>query len=111
MAISSNGDRGQLVHHVLFWLERPDSTEDRDQLVEGLRTLAEIPSVRSVRIGVPALTEQRDVVDSSYHVSELMLFDSAADQKIYQDHPVHRDFVAKYSHLWRKVIVYDMMTV
>ncbi len=50
-------------------------------------------------------------MDSSFDVSKLMLFDSAADQKVYQDHPVHRDFVAKCSHLWRKVIVYDVIIV
>ena len=55
--------------------------------------------------------KKRDVVDSSFHVSELMVFDNVADQKTYQDHPVHKDFVAKCSHLWAKVIVYDMVTV
>jgi hypothetical protein len=94
-----------------FWLEKPGSTEDREQLVAGLRALAEIPVVRSLRVGIPASTEQRDVMDSSFDVSKLMLFDSAADQKVYQDHPVHRDFVAKCSHLWRKVIVYDVIIV
>ncbi len=102
---------GRLVHHVFFWLKRPGSTEDRNQLIAGLRTLAEIPVIRSLQIGVPASTEQREVVDSSFDVSELMLFDSVADQAIYQDHPVHQDFVVKCGHLWRKVIVYDMATL
>ena len=31
----------------------------------------------------------------------------AAGQKIYQDHPIHRQFVADCEHLWEKVIVYD----
>ncbi|HEX8668137.1 MAG TPA: Dabb family protein [Allosphingosinicella sp.] len=104
-------DAGRIVHHVLFWLKNPGSPADRDRLVAGLRALAEIPVVRSLEIGVPASTEQRDVVDASFDVSELMLFDSIADQKAYQDHPVHADFVARCGHLWRKVIVYDMTTV
>ena len=106
------GESGaKLVHHVFFWLKRPDSTADRDQLIAGLRSLAHIPVIRSLEIGVPAPTEQREVVDASFHVSELMVFDNAADQKAYQDHPIHLDFVAKHSHLWGKVVVYDMMTV
>ena len=102
---------GRIVHHVFFWLKNPDSAADRDQLIAGLRKLAKVEVVRSLEIGVPASTEQRDVVDSSFHVSELMVFDNVVDQKTYQDHPVHKDFVAKCSHLWAKVIVYDMVTV
>ncbi|WP_423606639.1 Dabb family protein [Sphingomonas sp. MS122] len=98
-----------LVHHVLFWLNNPGSAEDREQLITGLRTLAGIDVIRGLHIGVPASTEKRDVVDGSYDVSELMFFDSLADQKTYQDHPIHQAFVAKYSHLWRKVIVYDTL--
>ncbi|TGX54714.1 Dabb family protein [Sphingomonas gei] len=108
-AAAPGGDK--IVHHVFFWLKRPDSSADRDQLIAGLRTLAGVEVVRSLQIGVPASTEQRDVVDSSFHVSELIVFDNVVDQKIYQDHPVHQAFVAKCGHLWRKVIVYDMKTV
>jgi hypothetical protein len=103
------GDK--IVHHVFFWLKNPGSAADRDALIAGLRGLAKIEVIRNLQIGVPASTEQRDVVDSSYDVSELMVFDSVADQKIYQDHQIHRDFVAKCEHLWRKVVVYDMRTV
>ena len=102
---------GKIVHHVFFWLKRPGSAADRDQLIAGLRTLAAIPVIRDLQIGVPASTEKRDVVDSSFDVSELMLFDSVADQKVYQDHPIHLAFVAKCQGLWEKVIVYDMVTV
>jgi hypothetical protein len=108
-APAPNGAR--VVHHVFFWLNNPGSATDREQLVAGLRTLAKIDVIRSLQIGVPASTEQRDVVDSSFDVSELMMFDSVADQKSYQDHPIHKAFVASCGHLWRKVIVYDMATV
>jgi hypothetical protein len=100
-----------LVHHVLFWLKNPGSAEDRAQLIAGLRELAAIEVIRGLHIGVPAPTEARDVVDSSYDVSELMFFDSAADQQIYQDHPLHQDFIARHSHLWGKVVVYDTLRV
>lgn len=101
----------EIVHHVFFWLKRKESAEDRDALVAGLRTLSGIDVIRSLQIGVPASTEQREVVDSSFDVSELMLFDSVADQRVYQDHPLHQAFVANYSHLWSKVVVYDVKTI
>ena len=102
---------GTIVHQVFFWLNDPESDENRDALVAGLRALAEIDVVRSLHVGLPASTEARDVVDASFDVSELMLFDSVADQKTYQDHALHAQFVARCQHLWRKVVVYDVTTV
>lgn len=103
-----SGSGAKLVHHVFFWLNNAGSQADRDALMAGLWTLKAIPVIRNLQVGVPAPTEQRDVVDASYDVSELMYFDNAADQKIYQDHPIHQAFVAKCQHLWKKVVVYDM---
>jgi hypothetical protein len=100
-----------LTHHVFFWLKNPSSTADRDRLIEGLKTLKKIESIRQIHIGVPADTEKRDVVDNSYSVSELMFFDDIAGQKIYQDHPIHKKFVEDCSMLWEKVIVYDTLNV
>lgn len=96
-----------LVHHVLFWLKRPGSKEDRAKLIAGLRTLAQVDSVRGIHIGIPAATEQRPVVDTSYHVSELLFFDDLAGHEAYRDHPILKQFVADCSHLWERVVVYD----
>lgn len=96
-----------LVHHVFFWLKNPDSKEDLAKLLAGLQTLRKIETIKRIHIGVPASTEKRDVVDSSYHASELMFFDDLAGQKTYQDHPIHQKFIADCSHLWDRVIVYD----
>jgi hypothetical protein len=96
-----------IIHHVFFWLKNPDSKEDRDKLVEGVKTLSKIETVRILRVGVVAATEKRDVVDKSWAVSELMFFSDLAGQAAYQNHPVHLDFIKNYGHLWEKVIVYD----
>ncbi|WP_341938760.1 Dabb family protein [Marinimicrobium sp. C2-29] len=101
----------KLTHTVFFWLKNPDSQEDRDKLIEGLQTLRQIETVRGLHIGVPASTEKREVVDNSYQVSELMLFDSVEDQDAYQVDPIHKKFVDEYAHLWRKVVVYDSLSV
>jgi hypothetical protein len=97
----------KLVHHVFFWLKNPGSKEDLAKLLAGLRTLTKIESVRSAHFGVPASTEKRDVVDNSFSASEILYFDDLAGQKIYQDHPIHQQFVADCSGLWSKVVVYD----
>lgn len=100
-----------LAHHVFFWLKNPNSKEDRDKLIAGLKTLEKIETVRSLRIGVPASTEKRDVVDNTYSVSELMLFDDVEGQNAYQVHPIHKKFVEDCSHLWERVVVYDAIDV
>lgn len=100
-----------LVHTVYFWLKNPDSEADRTTLIAGLKTLADIPSVRSLHIGMPASTEQRDVVDNSFQVSEMMMFDDVAGQNAYQEHPLHKQFVADCEHLWQRVVVYDSQLV
>lgn len=100
-----------LIHHAFFWLKNPGSLDDRDKLVAGIETLRNIRQVARLHIGVPAPTEQRDVVEAGYDVSELMFFNSVSDQKAYQDHPTHQAFVAKYGHLWKKVVVYDALNL
>lgn len=98
-----------LVHHVFFWLKNPGSPADRAKLIAGVKSLAKIEQVRQIHVGVPASTEKRDVVDNSYDVSELLYFDNTADQKTYQDHPLHQKFIQEHSMLWEKVVVYDVM--
>lgn len=100
-----------IVHHVFFWLKNPASKDDLAKLIAGVKSLEKIETIRSIHVGVPASTEKRDVVDNSYHVSELMFFDDTAGQKTYQDHPLHQKFIAECSHLWEKVVVYDVMAV
>lgn len=100
-----------LVHHALFWLKNPDSKEDRDKLVEGVKSLGAIETIRKLHVGVVASTEKRDVVDTSWAVSEIMFFDDEQGQLTYQTHPVHLKFIEDYGHLWSKVIVYDAMDV
>ncbi|MES1262772.1 MAG: Dabb family protein [Peristeroidobacter soli] len=110
-ATAAVNNNPKLVHHVFFWLKNPNSKEDLEKLLKGLRTLAKIETVRGVHFGVPASTEKRDVVDNSFSASEILFFDDTVGQKTYQDHPIHKQFVADCSHLWEKVVVYDAIAV
>lgn len=111
MPLAPKAKGKQLAHHVFFWLKNPDSVADRDKLVEGVKTLSKIETIRELHVGVIASTEKREVVDTTWHVSELMFFDDLAGQATYQTHPVHLEFIKNYGHLWAKVIVYDAMEV
>lgn len=98
---------GTLIHHVFFWLKNPSSKEDLIKLVEGIRTLQKIETVREFRIGQPAKTPKRNVIDDSYAVSLYTLFDDVDAHNVYQEHPIHKKFIEGYSSLWSKVQVYD----
>jgi hypothetical protein len=98
---------GALVHHVFFWLKEPKNEAHKKQLIKGANELLKIKSIKMSHIGFPAGTESRDVVDHSYSVSYMVMFDSQADQDAYQVDPIHLKFVEENQHLWNKVIVYD----
>lgn len=101
----------KLTHHVFFWLKNPNSKADLAKLIAGVKGLGRIETVRAIQVAVPASTEKRAVVDSSYSVSELLMFDDVAGQDAYQVHPLHKKFVEECSHLWEKVVVYDSLAV
>ena len=100
--------KSMVAHHVFFWLKNPDSKADKDQLIAGIKTLKKIETVHNMYVGTVAATEKRDVIDMSWSVSELIYFADLDAQAIYQTHPLHLEFIKNCSHLWSKVVVYDV---
>ncbi len=98
-------------HHVYFWLNNPDDPADRAAFEKGIKALLEIPEIKAYHVGIPATTEVRGVVDASYTYSYAVFFDNDAGHDIYQDHPLHQQFIDDCSHLWNKVIVYDSVVL
>jgi Stress responsive A/B Barrel Domain len=94
------------IHHVYFWLKDHSNQEHRAKLIEGLKKLSAISTIKSFHIGKPADTN-RDVIDNTYSISWLLLFDNKEDHDSYQADPVHLQFVEECSHLWRRVLVLD----
>ena len=96
------------VHHVHFWL---NNKEDRAKLIEGLYSLGPITHIRNIHVGVPADTN-RDVIDRSYDVSLLLLFDDLEAEEAYQHDPIHLVFVEKYAKpLCARVVVQDCINI
>jgi len=100
----------ELIHHVFFWLKNPDA-ENLKKLIEGIQTLEKIETIREFRIGTPAKTPKRDVIDDTYSISLMIRFKDVAGHDVYQEHPVHKKFVENCSSLWRTVRVYDAMDI
>ncbi len=100
--------KNTFVHHVHFWLK---NKEDKQRLIDGLNTLMPITHIRDIHIGVPADTN-RDVIDRSYDVSLLLLFDDKASQDAYQVDPTHVIFAEEYAKpLCAKVVVQDCVNI
>lgn len=107
LSFSAKEQTSGLAHQVYFWLKDPNSREDRSKLIEGLNTLRAVKTVRSLIIGTVGSTAPRDVIDRTWNVSALSMFENAAAEAQYQVDPIHLAFVKNYGHLWSKVRIYD----
>ncbi len=94
-------------HTVYFWLENPDSKEDRKAFITSLKKFLNTSKYAKTNfIGVPPKAS-REVVDGSFTFSLIVSFASAEAQQKYQDEEAHLIFIKESSKLWSKVIVYD----
>jgi len=97
-----------LVHTVYFWIKPGAPPSAQKQLVDDCRQyLAKVPTVRQLFAGPPAKTTKREVIDDSYSVGLTVIFDDLAGHDVYQEHPLHLEFVARNKPQWAKVQVYD----
>ena len=75
---------GNFVHIVFFWL-KDDDKKTKNKFFKELKKF----------------------IDNSYSYCLVLSFDSKKEHDIYQEHQLHKDFIANASSLWKKVIVYD----
>lgn len=95
------------VHTVFFWMKPGVSDADRQQLLRDcLELLGKVPTVKEIRVGRPAQTP-RDVVDNSYDVGLTVMLADKAAHDIYQQHPLHLEFIKRNKQNWVRVQVYD----
>lgn len=96
-----------ITHVVVFWTDKPYG-ENRDRLLAGTRDyLARIPGVQEFRAGVP-VPSPRGVVDDGFAVAISMTFVDQAAADVYQQHPLHIDFIERCvkPHV-KRLVVYD----
>ena len=95
------------IHVVLFWLKPNAPAAAREQVIADARSLlAKIPSVKHLWVGEAAMTP-REVVDNSYDVGLCVALDDAKGHDVYQEHPLHLEFIARNKPSWNRVQVYD----
>jgi hypothetical protein len=98
------------MHTVYFWLKEGLSDTDRAEFLRGVTSLTTIDSVRQRHVGVPAPTD-REVIDRTYSYALVVAFEDQAAHDRYQEHPVHDAFRGTCERFWRKVQIYDSLSV
>ena len=95
------------VHAVYFWLNDGTPESVAEQMLDDCDVLlSNVPTVISLVSGRPAMTP-RDVVDNTYDIGLLVMFDDAEGHDVYATHPLHVQFIEKYKRHWMRVQVYD----
>ena len=96
----------------MFYLKNPENKKDIILFENAIKKLIlNNPQGVKTHLGSPAKTKKRDVVENAYTFCYIMTFLSLEDQKKYQSHKTHLNFIDEGSHLWEKVIVYDSMQI
>lgn len=99
------------VHTVYFWFNNPDNQEECAAFETSLKKFLDNSLYAKTHfIGKPANTP-REVVDGSFTYSLVLTFPSKEIQDKYQKEDAHLLFIEESSHLWKKVIVYDSVSI
>lgn len=96
-----------LIHTVLFWLKPEVTAQQKQAMLEGLKSLQGIKSAESVFVGTPAALPERPVRDSSYDFALTVVFKDIPSHDAYQIDPLHKAFNEKHRPLWARVQIYD----
>ena len=95
------------IHTVYFWLKEGTPEPAKEQLVADCKKyLGDIPTVKHLWTGRPAMTP-REVVDNTYGVGLTVVLEDSAGHDIYQEHPLHKEFIVRNKEYWKRVQVYD----
>ena len=94
------------IHCVFFWLNQPSEESRRAMNDDAVSLLSNIPGVKHLWVGRPAMTP-RDVVDNSYDIGICVVLDDAAAHDVYQAHRQHKEFGTRHKPNWKRLQVYD----
>ena len=98
-------------HVVYFWLNNPEDVSQRKLFLNNLKEfISNMENIQDAHIGIPADTH-REVIDNSYQFCLNLGFENKAEHDIYQEHHLHKLFIDKSAHLWKRVLVYDSIPV
>jgi len=77
-----------IYHVVVAWLKQPGNTEAQQALIDGTKSLRDIPGVITVSAG-RTFASERAVVDDSFDIALTIVLKDQAALATYQNHPIH----------------------
>lgn len=100
-----------VTHIVVCWLKTPGSMEQARQVIETSKSFADLPGVRSVRVGERLrLPTTRPIDETSFDIALVMTFDSPEALRDYQLHPNHEAAVREVLRpMTRRILIYDFL--
>ena len=79
-----------VAHVVVAWLKQPGDAEARRKVIEGTHRIREIPGVVDAYVG-PSIPSDRPVVDSTYDIGVVLLFEDQQALRDFAGHPIHQE--------------------
>ena len=79
-------------HIVMLWLKPGTTDSTQQQIISQTRALESIPSLKRVSVG-KVLPSTRTIVDDSFDIGIVMVFNNQADMNAYLQHPRHSQLV------------------
>ena len=98
------------VHAVFFTFKEGTPPNEMDALVkDSIEQLSKIPSVRKIDSGPRDTQAVRGVNVTDFDIGLVVYFDDKAGYDLYEDHPIHVDYVQKHRENWSQVRVFDFI--
>lgn len=109
VSIDKKTKKSMLQHNVFFYLNEGVSESEKKGFEKGMKDfVSAVKEIQKAEFGIPASTEDRDVVDHSFGYALFVRFKSMDDHNLYQKHPAHKTFINSFSSLWKEVKVFDV---
>ena len=99
------------VHSVYVWLNNPDSKADREAFEKAMHTFLNNSKYAKTKFFGTPPKATREVVDDSFTYKMIVTFESAEAQDAYQQEEAHLKFIEEAQPLWKKVVVYDAVSI
>ncbi len=84
----TSSDQGYIYHVVVAWLKQPGKEGDQQALIDGTKSLGQIPGVVAVSAG-RTFPSDRNVVDDSFDIALTIVLKDQQALATYQNHPIH----------------------
>jgi hypothetical protein len=101
-------DSTGLLTHCVFFTLKDNTRENCQALVDDCLTYLNRPEgVVQLHAGIRDAGLDREVNDTDFDVSLIVVFADRQAHDVYQDHPQHTAFIERNKHTWQHVRVFD----